>query len=133
MLHLTKSGMEKLEISLPPIDEQKTIASILASVDKAIEKTESQISKLQDLKKGMMQELLTKGIGHTKFKDSPVGRIPVGWEVKKIDNLGEILTGRTPKISELNYYGGKIPFISPADLGNKLVSVNPGKVFISKK
>ena len=119
MLHLTKSGMEKLEISLPPIDEQKTIASILASVDKAIEKTESQISKLQDLKKGMMQELLTKGIGHTKFKDSPVGRIPVGWEVKKIANLGGILTGRTPKTSELNYYGGQIPFISPADLGNK--------------
>ena len=62
---------------LPPLPEQKKIASILTSVDDVIEKTEAQISKLQDLKKGMMTELLTKGIGHTEFKDSPVGRIPV--------------------------------------------------------
>lgn len=35
----------------------------------------------------MMQELLTKGIGHTEFKDSPVGRIPAAWCVR---DLGEI-------------------------------------------
>jgi type I restriction enzyme, S subunit len=35
----------------------------------------------------MMQELLTKGIGHVEFKDSPVGRIPVGWEVKPLEEL----------------------------------------------
>jgi len=56
---------------------------------------------------------------HTQFKDSPVGKIPVEWEVKQIDDLGEITTGSIPKTSEPNYYGGKIPFISPADLGNK--------------
>jgi type I restriction enzyme, S subunit len=35
----------------------------------------------------MMQELLTKGIGHVEFKDSPVGRIPVGWEVVTLSRL----------------------------------------------
>ena len=79
-----KSDIDKIKVKLPPLAEQQKIASILTSVDEVIEKIESQISKLQDLKKGMMQELLTQGIGHTEFKDSPVGRIPVGWEVEKI-------------------------------------------------
>ena len=83
---ITRESLAKVEIPSPPLPEQKKIASILTSVDEVIEKTESQIAKLQDLKTGMMQELLTKGIGpggvpHTEFKDSPVGRIPVGWEV----------------------------------------------------
>lgn len=75
-----------------PLPEQQKIAAILSSVDDVIEKTRAQIDKLKDLKTGMMQELLTKGIGsggvpHTEFKDSPVGRVPASW---KIVELGEI-------------------------------------------
>ena len=62
----------KISFSLPPLPEQKKIASILTSADEVIEKTQSQIKKLQDLKKGTMNELLTKGIGHKEFKDSEI-------------------------------------------------------------
>lgn len=79
--------LRELTFIAPPLPEQKKIASILTAVDEVIEKTESQIAKLQDLKTGMMQELLTKGIGHTEFKDSPVGRIPLGWECLKLEAL----------------------------------------------
>ena len=77
---------------LPPLPEQQKIATILSSVDKVIETTRAQIDKLKDLKTGMMQELLSKGIGvdgvpHTEFKDSPVGRIPVGWDVAKLSEV----------------------------------------------
>ena len=72
---------------MPPLTEQQKIAKILTSVDDVIEKTQAQIDKLKDLKTGMMQELLTNGIGHTEFKDSPVGRIPAEWEVDKLINL----------------------------------------------
>jgi type I restriction enzyme S subunit len=70
----------------PPLPEQQKIAAILTSVDEVIEKTQAQIDKLKDLKTAMMQELLTYGVGvdgkpHTEFKDSPVGRIPKGWEI----------------------------------------------------
>ena len=71
----------------PPLQEQKKIAEILTAVDAVIEKTEAQISKLRDLKKAMMTELLTKGIGHTEFKDSSVGRIPAEWEVKAVRSV----------------------------------------------
>ncbi len=73
------------QVVFPPLPEQQKIAKILTSVDEVIEKTQAQIDKLKDLKTGMMQELLTNGIGHIEFKDSPVGRIPVEWEVKSIE------------------------------------------------
>lgn len=84
---LNQSDMREIQFLRPPLPEQQKIAAILTSVDNVIEKTEAQINKLQDLKKGMMQELLTKGIGHSEFKDSPVGRIPKGWEVETLIDL----------------------------------------------
>lgn len=84
---LNKEKINQIEAVLPPLPEQQKIAAILSSVDDVIEKTRAQIDKLKDLKTGMMQELLTKGIGHTEFKDSPVGRIPASWDVRYISDL----------------------------------------------
>ncbi|WP_417214866.1 restriction endonuclease subunit S [Alcanivorax sp.] len=95
------------EFQFPPLHEQKKIAAILSSVDDVIEKTRAQIDKLKDLKTGMMQELLTKGIGHTAFKDSPVGRIPEGWDVVKMDDVCTKITDgehQTPKRSSEGYF-----------------------------
>ena len=90
--YLPRAKFEEFEVLVPPLPEQQKIAKILTSVDEVIEKTQAQIDKLKDLKTGMMQELLTKGVGedgkpHTEFKDSPVGRIPKGWEVLELDSL----------------------------------------------
>ncbi len=84
---LNKEKLSNIVGLFPPLPEQQKIASILTSVDEVIEKTQSQINKLQDLKKGTMNELLTKGIGHTEFKDSPVGKIPVGWDIVELGSL----------------------------------------------
>lgn len=90
---LTTDAIIGSKLPFPPLPEQKKIAAILTSVDEVIEKTAAQISKLRDLKKAMMTELLTKGIGHTEFKGSPVGRIPATWEVKKLDQVAIVQTG----------------------------------------
>tara|TARA_R110000851_G_scaffold68733_7_gene154249 strand:+ start:3289 stop:4539 length:1251 start_codon:yes stop_codon:yes gene_type:complete len=84
---ITGAGLRTVEFPAPPLPEQKEIAAILTSVDEVIEKTRAQIDKLKDLKAGMMQELLTKGIGHTEFKGSPMGRIPASWEVADLISL----------------------------------------------
>src|SRR5690554_2356870 len=104
---LNLEDVEKFLISVPPLPEQQKIATILSSVDDVIGKTRAQIDKLKDLKTGMMQELLTKGIGHTEFKDSPVGRIPAEWTVKKLDDLSEKISDgihTTPKYVEKSEY-----------------------------
>ncbi|MFL0808618.1 MAG: restriction endonuclease subunit S [Oceanobacter sp.] len=95
--HISNGDIKNFVFPFPPLPEQQKIATILSSVDDVIEKTQSQIDKLKDLKTGMMQELLTKGIGHTEFKDSPVGRIPVGWDRVSIQSVTHLITkGATP-------------------------------------
>ena len=114
-----------LPIDLPPLPEQQKIATILSSVDNVIEKTRAQIDKLKDLKTGMMQELLTKGIGHTEFKNSPMGRIPAAWEIARLGDIvlpKGIQTG--PFGSQLHsheYIERGVPVIMPRDMkGNKI-------------
>ena len=96
---LNKDKMSRILGVFPPLPEQKKIASILTSVDEVIENTQKQIDKLQDLKKATMNELLTKGIGHTEFKDSELGRIPKSWEVRAISEVVSIPNGQVdPKL-----------------------------------
>ena len=95
--HLDKEFIKKLEFLVPTVSEQKKIASILTSVDDVIEKTQSQINKLQDLKKATMNELLTKGIGHTDFKDSELGRIPKSWKITELSKVSMILSSNVDK------------------------------------
>ncbi|HOE17149.1 MAG TPA: restriction endonuclease subunit S [Syntrophorhabdaceae bacterium] len=90
------SAIEAAEIPTPRKPEQAKIAEILSTVDRAIEQTEALIAKQQRIKAGLMQDLLTRGIDEHgnlrsekthKFKDSPLGRIPVEWEVRRLGSL----------------------------------------------
>lgn len=95
---LNLDDVQKFFIPIPPLPEQKKITTILKSVDRVIENTQKQIDKLQDLKKATMNELLTKGIGHTEFKDSELGKIPKSWEVKPLGKVSnKIGSGVTPR------------------------------------
>ena len=81
--------------------EQTKIAEVLSTVDQAIEQTEALIAKQQRIKKGLMQDLLTRGIDEHgnlrseqthEFKDSPMGRIPVEWVVAPLSHICEMIT-----------------------------------------
>ena len=67
---LFRKEIENLKLPLPPLPEQHRIAEILTTADTAIRKVDDAIAKTERLKRGLMQELLTKGIGHEEFKDS---------------------------------------------------------------
>jgi type I restriction enzyme, S subunit len=85
--NLSKSEMVKLKVPVPPVKEQYKIAAIISSVDKAIEKTEAIIEQTEKVKKGLMQQLFTKGIGHTKFKKTEIGEIPEEWQIFALGDL----------------------------------------------
>ncbi len=59
MKNITKSDVLSIKLAYPPLEEQQKIASILSTWDIAIEKTLQLIEKKQQLKKGLMQQLLT--------------------------------------------------------------------------
>jgi len=74
-------------VVLPPISEQQKIASILSTVDEAIQKTDEVIGKAEMLKRGLLQMLFGRGIGHTEFKQTEFGEIPQTWKVAKITDF----------------------------------------------
>lgn len=123
--------LSEVECLIPPLPEQQKIAAILSSVDDVIEKTRAQIDKLKDLKTGMMQDLLTKGIGpdgapHTVFKDSPLGRIPEGWEVVALKSISKLERGRfshRPR-NDPRFYGGSVPFLQTGDIPKEDPSIS---------
>ena len=67
--------LKKYIIPIPSKDEQEKIASILSTVDEQIDNVDALIEKNKELKKGLMQTLLTKGIGHTRFKKTEIEAI----------------------------------------------------------
>jgi type I restriction enzyme S subunit len=104
------------EILLPTIQEQQKIAEILTSVDEVIENTQSQINKLEDLKKATMNELLTKGIGHTEFKETEIGRIPRSWSIQTIGEYVDI--GRGFAFKSEDYESSGVPIVRVTNISS---------------
>jgi type I restriction enzyme S subunit len=81
------STLGKLSIPLPPLHEQRRIGEILSSVDEAIAATRAVIEQTRRVKQSVLERLLTKGIGHTRFKQTEIGEVPEGWELTSADDV----------------------------------------------
>ena len=81
--------ISKITVAYPPSQEQQKIAEILTTADRKIELIDKEIQAAEKLKKGLMQTLLTRGIGHTKFKMTEIGEIPENWDIKKLSEVSE--------------------------------------------
>ena len=77
------------QLSIPPIPEQRKIAAILSSVDDATEKTQAVIDQVQGVRRGLMQELLTRGLPgrHRQFKQTVIGDLPETWAVRTVNSV----------------------------------------------
>jgi type I restriction enzyme S subunit len=116
---INKTDLRQLLAILPPLPEQQKIAKILSTVDEKIDVIDQQIAETTELKKGLMQRLLTKGIGHTKFKDSPLGEIPESWEVNRLGEVTKTFAGGTPRRSDSSYYNGDIPWVKSGEVNQR--------------
>lgn len=105
--NINQESYKKVKIILPTKKEQEKIASILSTVDEQIDNVDALIEKNKELKKGLMQTLLTKGIGHTKFKKTEIGEIPEEWEVKKLGDIFKLSSGNF--LSQKNIVDGCYP------------------------
>ncbi len=92
-----REDLKNVLFAVPVINEQQKIADILSTFDQQIEQTDALIEKTKELKKGLMQKLLTKGIGNTEFRDTEIGRIPKGWDVKRLGEIVQICYGKNQK------------------------------------
>lgn len=131
---LSKANLDNIQIPLPTKQEQLKIAAILSTVDEAIEKTEAIIEQTEKVKKGLMQQLLMKGIGHTKFKKTEIGEIPENWEVMNIGRVCKEIY-RYPTYYNIDYVEKGVPEIRGEMLKpNGEIDTNPENIrYISEE
>ena len=94
--------------AIPLLPEQRAIAGALSDADALIESLEQLIAKKRHLKQGAMQEFLTGKKRLPGFSGE--------WEVKQVVELGEIVTGGTPRTDTKDLWGDNYPWITPTDI-----------------
>lgn len=120
--NISQTIVRNTKIVLPPIPEQKKIGKFLGIIQKAVEQQDKIIEAVKNLKKSLMQKLFTEGLHEGEQKEAKFSLMPVSWELVRLNEVGEIVTGTTPSTKKREYYGNMYMFISPADLGlNKYV------------
>ncbi|HKM15621.1 MAG TPA: restriction endonuclease subunit S [Marinospirillum sp.] len=111
--NIGQKDLAKVKVSIPPLPEQKKIAQILSTWDKAITTTEQLLANSQQQKKALMQQLLT---GKKRLLDDNGIRFSGKWKKVKLGSVADMNSGGTPKSSVEEYYGGDIPWVSIADM-----------------
>ncbi|WMT53234.1 restriction endonuclease subunit S [Ferroplasma acidiphilum] len=120
--NLNAGVVNSLIIPVAPLPEQQKIAEILSTADDEIRKVDKQIALTEQFKKGLMQKLLTRGIGHTKFKMTEIGEIPEEWEYKPLSEVGQYINGMAFKPSEWRNQG--LPIVRIENLNDVNASFN---------
>lgn len=119
---ISRRNYWNLEINIPKsITEQKKIATILSTIDRAIDSTQALIDKHENIKEGMMHDLFTRGIDITTgklrphssdapelYKESELGLVPKEWEVKELWKICTLTSSK--RIYAAEYAESWIPF-----------------------
>jgi len=137
MPSLNTSIMEGLPIYYPSLEEQRTIAHILGTLDDKIELNRRMNETLEGIARALFKSWFidfdpvrakaegrqpfgmdaeTAALFPDQFEDSELGEIPKGWKIGAIQDYYDILGGTTPSTKVAGYWGGSIPFATPKDL-----------------
>lgn len=120
--HINLSILREFEINLPPLETQRKIASILSAYDDLIENNTRRIKILEEISQMIYREWFVNfGFpGHEKVKmvDSPLGLIPEGWEVGRLDDALVLQRGfDLPKKDRIE--DGDVPVYAATGLNGK--------------
>ena len=116
---------------VPDIEEQRKIATVLSAYDDLIENNLRRIKILEDMAQNLYREWFVKfrfpGHEKARFVDSPLGRVPEGWEVKNLESLIKIKKGKS--VTKKTIITGDIPVVAgglqPAYYHNQSNTLQP--------
>jgi len=103
---LAGSTLKSLEFFIPPLPEQKAIASVLSSLDDKIDLLHRQNQTLEKM-------------AETLFRQWFIEEAKEDWEEKPLAFFGDIICGKTPSKKKPEYFNGNIPFIKIPDMHGK--------------
>jgi type I restriction enzyme, S subunit len=112
---LTIVALNKIKLLLPLLPEQTRIVKILETWDKTIEKLTKKIELKRNIKKGLMQKLLTRKKRLKGFSEK--------WETVQLGDLIKTSSGGTPKSTKVEYYNGNIPWLKSGEVRKGKINV----------
>lgn len=126
---LNSTLIANASIVFPPLNEQVEIAAFLdnktSQIDSLIEKNKKSIGLLEEYRKSVISEAVTKGLDpNAPMKDSGVewiGEIPEEWEIKPMKEIVSIKTGHTPPSAHREFFDGSFPWFTPGDINETVL------------
>ncbi|PZR74113.1 MAG: restriction endonuclease subunit S, partial [Chthoniobacterales bacterium] len=106
--HINLGILRDIPIQRPSLPEQYAIAEALSDVDALLSALDRLIVKKRDLKQAAMQQLLAGQARLPGFEAK--------WEVKRLGDVAEIVSGGTPKTTEPSFWNGGIKWCTPTDI-----------------
>ena len=110
-------SLREFRLSLPPLIEQKKIAHILSTVQRAIEAQERIIQTTTELKRDLMHKLFTEGLRKEPQKQIEIGPVPESWDVVELNQLADLKNGyafkSTDYVAESNTLNIRMSNIRP--------------------
>ena len=121
VLSLSRSNIQKTSVSYPTVEkEQQLIANYFSQLDHLITLHQRKFEKLTNVKKSMLEKMFPQN--GSSYPEIRFKGFTDPWEQRKVSEIGNIITGSTPKTSISDNYGGEFLFVSPADIqGNRYV------------
>lgn len=118
------SDFKKVKIPIPSIEEQIKFENVLVNYDELIETNNKRINLLEKMAQKIYKEWFVRMRfpGHEKAQFSK--GIPKGWQYAQLKSFGKIVTGKTPRTSIEENFGGNIPFIKTPDMHGNLFVLN---------
>lgn len=117
---------QEIMVPVPPLPEQRKIAKILSTWDKAISTTEKLIETSKQQKKALMQQLLT---GKKRLVNPETGKAFEGeWEEVNVGSIANLTAGGTPSTKHPEYWGGYILWMNSGDINLKQIFSVGGRI-----
>lgn len=85
--NINQGLLSQIKIPVPSLPEQRKIAYVLSTVQKAIEQQDKLIRHTTELKKALMQKLFTEGAKGEKQKQTEIGLVPESWDVVELSEV----------------------------------------------
>ena len=117
---INQRRMTALTIPLPPLPEQRAIASVLGAIQEAKFARQKEIALERERKAALMEYLFSHGTKGEPRKQTEIGEIPESWKLVRLGSVAEITMGQSPKGDTYNTDGIGEPLINgPAEFGSK--------------